>query len=74
MNLNEKFKKNIDMLLYLKSLEELQQVIQGGGLITGELLTHLLVLPLQVAVGLIRLLEELLRGTWGYMSLIPYCG
>lgn len=60
------------MLLYLKSLEELQQVIQGGGLITGELLTHLLVLPLQVAVGLIGLLEELLRGTWGYMSLIPY--
>lgn len=51
------------MLLYVESLEELQQVIQGGVLITGELLTHFLVLPLQVAVGLIGLLEELLKGT-----------
>lgn len=44
---------------YLQSLEELQQVLQGGVPITGELLAHCLMLLLQAAIGLVGLLEEL---------------
>lgn len=47
--------------LYLQSLEELQQVLEGGVPVTGELLAHCLMLLLQVAVGLVGLFEELQR-------------
>lgn len=48
-------------LPHLQSSEELQEVLQRRVLASGELLAHHLVLFLQAAVGVVGLLEELLR-------------